>query len=210
MKITKLVHSCVLVEADNRVALFDPGIYSWQSGIIDLASWPQIDDVIITHDHPDHFGEDFVKAVLAHSPNAEFISTPTITEKLKELGANQLTTVSTKSTTAQNIAHAPVEPFSTQPEHIVVDWLNQVTHPGDTHEITATKDVLFLPITAPWGTTIRAIKLGLELKPKVIVPIHDWILNDTWRGIVHDRAEALFAESGIRFIKPVNGQPFEV
>ena len=42
MKITKLGHSCLLVELPGRTALFDPGVY--RTG--DINTIPQLDDIV--------------------------------------------------------------------------------------------------------------------------------------------------------------------
>lgn len=45
-KITKFTHSCLLVESNSRVALFDPGVMSTPS--LNLDDISQLDDVFIT------------------------------------------------------------------------------------------------------------------------------------------------------------------
>ncbi|RTK94956.1 hypothetical protein EKI60_00660 [Candidatus Saccharibacteria bacterium] len=85
-----------------------------------------------------------------------------------------------------------------------------MTDPGDTHDFSSTNDILLLPVQAPWGTTIRAIELGMELKPKYIVPIHDWMWNEDWRNNVYQRMEAIFADTSTTFLQPVDGQPLEI
>jgi L-ascorbate metabolism protein UlaG (beta-lactamase superfamily) len=63
MRLTKFVHSCVLVEDNEKSILFDPGIFSWKSGLVDVAKLPQLDTIAISHRHPDHFAEPFVDAL---------------------------------------------------------------------------------------------------------------------------------------------------
>jgi len=48
------------------------------------------------------------------------------------------------------------------------------------------------------------------LKPKMIVPIHDWMWNDAWRSTMYDRMEVFFTEQSARFIKTVDGETFEL
>jgi len=70
MKLTKLVHACLIVEKGDRKILVDPGNYSWQSGLVKSELLKGIDAVVITHGHPDHLHKDFVKAVVEYSPDA--------------------------------------------------------------------------------------------------------------------------------------------
>ncbi|MDO8655088.1 MAG: MBL fold metallo-hydrolase, partial [bacterium] len=51
MKITKYVHSCLLVEEQGKTALIDPGNYTFQSKALDLRYIEKLDFVLITHEH---------------------------------------------------------------------------------------------------------------------------------------------------------------
>jgi L-ascorbate metabolism protein UlaG (beta-lactamase superfamily) len=89
-----------------------------------------------------------------------------------------------------------------------VHYLNVLTDPGDSHTFQQTKEILALPITAPWGAMVRAVNVALELQPKYIIPIHDWHWSDDARAQAYDMLEPLFEGQGITFIKPVTGEPF--
>lgn len=210
MKITKFVHSCVLVETPTRTALFDPGSFSWDSGLVDINSLPNINDIVVTHEHMDHFSEDFVKSLIAKFPDAQWITNKSIAEKLSILGAANISTESTEFCVVRDIPHADVAPFGVPVEHIAVDWNNLVTHPGDTLDFDTTQSILHIPITAPWGKTVDAIKKVLELKPKYVLPIHDWMLRDEWLKVVYSRLNALCEDNGIIMINPVDGQATEL
>ena len=210
MKLTKFVHSCVLVEHEGKTILFDPGIFSWNSGLVTVEKLPKIDTVVVSHKHADHCAEPFVRALVQAFPDAEWFAPLDIHEELQSWG---VTTVSDKSNdTIETVigAHAPVSPFAEQVYNLVTHWRNVVTHPGDTHDFAASKDVLLLPIQAPWGTTIRAVELANELKPKYILPIHDWMWREEWKNTTYDRLEQLFANGPTTFLRPTDGQPIEV
>ncbi len=210
MKITKFMHSCVLAETTGRTVLFDPGSFSWDSGLVDVSTLPNIHDIVITHEHMDHYNEDFVKALIAKYPDAQWITNKSIAAKLPELGANKITTTSTEFCVVRNIPHAVVVPFGVEVDHIAVDWNNLITHPGDTLDFDTTQPILHIPITAPWGKTVDAINKVLELKPKYILPIHDWLLRDEWLQVVYGRLESLCKENGVTMIRPVDGQAQEI
>ena len=59
MMLTKFTHSCVRLEKDGKVLVFDPGNFSET----DLAL-AGADAVLITHEHPDHIDVDAVTAAL--------------------------------------------------------------------------------------------------------------------------------------------------
>lgn len=212
MKLTKFAHACILVEDDEHVALFDPGEFSWSSGLVKLDNWPKLDYVMITHEHFDHFSEDFVKAILHQFPNVQFFGTePTVT-KLKELGAKNTSASSTKDIEILPLTHASMSPLAPDPNvpNIAIHYRNKITHPGDSHALVASKDVLFVPFAGPWGATIDGVRMAVKLKPKVVVPIHDWMWNDSWRDNMYARMEGFFQQQNIRFIRTVDGEPFEI
>ncbi len=58
MKITKYTHSCLLVETPKKVALIDPGGFSWKSKELNIRKIERVDRILITHSHGDHMSVD--------------------------------------------------------------------------------------------------------------------------------------------------------
>jgi L-ascorbate metabolism protein UlaG (beta-lactamase superfamily) len=207
MKITKFVHSCLLVEMPeptNRTALFDPGVMS--SPAIDIESLEFLDDIIITHEHSDHFDLDTVKKLVAKFPSVRVTSTPSVVSQLDKAG------IKASSQPSEGIVffdspHEDVLPMFPHPEQIGVHYLDRLSDPGDSHSFKETKEILALPVTAPWGSNIKAINLALELKPRLILPIHDWHWSDQAREASYDRMAEIFTESDIKFHKLKTGEP---
>jgi L-ascorbate metabolism protein UlaG (beta-lactamase superfamily) len=207
MKITKLVHSCLLVEMPapvDRTVLFDPG----EMSMVDVDRLVYLDDIIITHGHSDHFDLNLVKRLVTKFPDVHITAPDEVVEVLDK------ESIAATSAASDGIAlfdsphefGAPMLPKP--PQEIGVHYLDKLSHPGDSHSFTETKAVLALPVQAPWGSTMRAVELASQLKPKVIIPVHDWHWRDEARQGMYDRLEQLFAGQGIQFIKPVNGEPF--
>jgi L-ascorbate metabolism protein UlaG (beta-lactamase superfamily) len=210
MKLTKFVHSCVLVEHDNKAVLFDPGIFSWGSGTVDVTTLPKLDAIVVSHKHPDHCAEPFVRALVDTFPEAQWIAPSDLHDDLASWGVQYVTNQSTEDVQTVEGSHAPVDPFANQVQNLITHWNGAVTHPGDSHDFSESMDVLLLPVQAPWGTTIKAVNLVLELKPKYILPIHDWMWRDEWRESSYDRFEQLFADTPTTFLRPTDGQSIEV
>lgn len=206
MKITKLVHSCLLVEMPapvNRTALFDPGSMS----TVNVDSLEYLDDIFITHSHGDHFDPELIKKLVAKFPDVRITAPPDVAEQLKEQGITA-STAAPDGVSFFDSPHEDVSPMFPQPQEIGIHYLEKLSHPGDSHSFTETKEILALPVQAPWGATTNAVKLALKLKPKYIVPIHDWHWRDEARESTYAQLEQLFAKNGITFIKAVNGEPF--
>ena len=211
MKITKFVHSCLLVETQKQVILVDPGQFSWESNLFNLGKIDQLDVVVITHEHFDHFYEPFVQAILQKFPNVQFVSTPEVVARLQSLGVLQACSESVEEVEIfSRQRHAQLTPLGDSPENIAVHIADALTIAGDRHDLEESREILALPVTAPWGAMTEAAGMALKLIPKKIIPVHDWHWNDVARRGAYDRLEAFFAEHNIVFIKPVDGQSFEV
>ncbi len=210
MKITKFVHSCLLVEMPapiNRTALFDPGVMS--ESALDVEALEYLDNIIITHNHPDHMSIPLIQKLQAKFPNARITTTVEAAEQLKDVGID-VVTEETPGITIFDSPHEDTNPVAPPPQEVGVHYLDMLTHPGDSHSFAETKAILALPVTAPWGSTIRAINLALQLKPKYIIPIHDWHWRDEARIQTYNNLEKLFGEHGIVFVKPETGIPFVI
>ncbi len=208
MKITKFTHSCLLVEMPapvNRTALFDPGSFS----TVDVGSLEYLDDIFITHIHGDHMDVELIKKLVAKFPAVRITTTPEAAAQLQEQGI-QADVKAPEGVSFFDSPHEVIRPFFPvePPQEIGVHYLDKLSHPGDSHSFKETKAVLALPVQAPWGSTVDAARLALELKPKYVIPIHDWHWSDQARQSVYDRFEKTFGDAGITFIKAINGEPF--
>jgi L-ascorbate metabolism protein UlaG (beta-lactamase superfamily) len=212
MKLTKFSHACVLVEDDTHTTLFDPGEFAWESGLFKLDTLSKLDYVLITHEHFDHCHQPFVAALIQKFPAAQFISTPEVAEQLKQWGAKKVATESDEHVQVTPHEHASMAPLAPTPpcQNVRFDYKGAITHPGDSIQFDDSKGILFLPLAGPWEAPIEAVRLGEQLKPKVIVPIHDWMWNDEWRLSMYDRLVDYYGQQNIQFLKLINGEPVTI
>jgi len=202
MKITKLGHSCLLVEMPDRTALFDPGVMS----NVDVDSLEFLDDIIITHEHADHINMELIPKLVEKFPDVRITSTPGAVSQLKGAGI-AASSEESDGIVFFNAPHEDVEPLFPKPDEIGVHYLDMLTHPGDSHSFEESKDILALPVTAPWGATTKAVHLALEHKPKYVIPIHDWHWRDEAREMMYGGLEQALGAEGITFIKIKDGEP---
>jgi L-ascorbate metabolism protein UlaG (beta-lactamase superfamily) len=209
MKITKFVHSCLLVEMPkpvNRTALFDPGVMSEKALKVDKLSY--LDDIIITHVHADHFSVPLVKKLVAKFPGVRITTTPEVAIRLEaEAIPAKVLAGPSEGIELFNSSHEHLEPWGQTPQQIGVHYLNLLTDPGDSHEFSASKAILAMPMTAPWGSMVKAINVAISLKPKYIVPIHDWHWRDEAREQLYASAADVFEQKGITFLNLKIGEP---
>ncbi len=207
MKVTKFVHSCLLVEAEGRTALFDPGSMSVEA--LKVENLSRLDDIFITHIHQDHCDISLVQELVTAFPEVRITSTPEVVEHLQAAGI-RAGSEATEGVQFFDAPHESVKPLFPQPEEIGIHYLDMLSDPGDSHSFHETKAVLALPITAPWGSTIKALNITLELKPKHVLPIHDWHWSDIAREQMYDMFENQLASAGIKFHKLQTGEAIEV
>lgn len=207
LQITKFEHSCLLVSDGKRHILIDPGMMS--SDLLRGADLPKLDSILITHVHGDHLDPTYVQEYMAVSPDTKLYGPPQVAASLETLG------LSVQSETPQGVAlltspHEPGDPLFETPEQYGYHIFGALTHPGDSHHFDQTMPILALPVTAPWGASTNAIKLALALKPRYVVPIHDWHWSAAARTMMYDRFTQVLAEQGITFLALDNQMSVEV
>jgi L-ascorbate metabolism protein UlaG (beta-lactamase superfamily) len=208
MKITKFMHSCLLVEMPaptSRTVLFDPGAFS--EAVLDVGSLEYLDDIIITHGHPDHYSPMLMDELVRKFPDVRITAPPEVVRKLTDQGITLAASQQSKGIKFFSSPHESVVPLFWQPEQIGVHYLDTLTVPGDSHSFAETKDILALPVTGPWGSVVKAVNLAIEFKPKFVLPIHDWHWNEAARKQMYKAIEAPLKEQGIEFIALTTGKP---
>jgi len=205
MKITKFIHSCLLIE-DNKNILIDPGVYSTEA--LDVDALPKLDYLLLTHEHADHMDPTLVKEIVQKFSQVKVVSNPSVAELLKKEGIN-VETSGDSDISLEEVLHEPI--FGGQvPANTLFKVLGKLTHPGDSHHFSLSTPFLAVPIQAPWGSTVEAVKLVEKLKPEVIIPIHDWHWRDEAREGMYKRLEEYFGKAGIKFIGLETGKTVEV
>lgn len=211
MRITKLVHSCLLVEMPapvNRTALFDPGVYS----LVDVESLKWLDDIIITHHHADHMNPALISQLQGKFPEVRITAPSDALAELEQAGVANVSTQPPEGVRFFDSPHEVIKPYGNTdpPEQIGIHYLDMLSHPGDSHSFKETMPILALPVTGPWGSTVSAVSVALELKPRYVIPIHDWFWHEQAQQSIYERLEKMFAEQGIIFIKAKNGESFTI
>jgi len=207
MRITKFVQSCLYVETPECAGLFDPGIMS--ENALDEATIIRLDDIFITHDHSDHYSVSAIKKLVESFPNVHITAPAGVVAELAKENITATTTPPAKAELFDSPHENGGAVFNT-PEEIGVHYLDQLTHPGDCHHFNESKAVLALPVTAPWGSMVAAVDLGLKLKPQFILPVHDWHWSEQARQQSYDRLDGIFADHDITFCKLETGVPVEI
>lgn len=208
MKITKLGHSCVLVETPDRIGLFDAGGWADRSLIDTIA---HVDRIIYTHEHGDHFDLEILKSLVAKFPLAHVICNAEI-QKLIELADIDVVIRQESACTVKfNSPHESLPlPNAQTPAENGYHFKELFTHPGDSQSFSETKKVLAMPFIGPWGKTGDSITKVLELKPEYVLPIHDWHYTTEAKQWLQGMLESVFSKHGIQLLPNENGRILEI
>lgn len=208
MKITKFIHSCVLVEDNGKTVLFDPGNYTRESNLLDLSKIDRLDAIAITHEHMDHMDIPLIKQIVTKFPNTPIFGNTSIKGILEKEGIS----VNTEGNDFIKMMPVPHEKIFMGPSPLndMITFNGKFATPGDSLTFNSCPDVLALPVQAPWGSTTWACETALKVKPKYIVPIHDFHWKDTVKTAMYNRLEQYFAQYGITFLKPQDGISLEI
>ena len=204
MKISKHLHSCLLLEEQGKTVLIDPGKFTYDEKALNIDTIKQLDYLLITHEHADHFFLPFIKELLAKFPEAKIVTNESVEALLfKE-------NLSARTKDDESIIVVPVNHeriFDVQaPPNVLFEVFDRLTHPGDSMSFTTTKEILALPLLGPSWMITQAVEKALELKPKAILPIHDYHWRDEYRLEYYQRLEKFFTGKGIEFYPIETGE----
>ena len=209
MKISKHTHSCLLVEDNGKVALVDPGEYTAQAGTLDVSKMEKLDYIVITHEHQDHMYIPLIKEVMEKFPNAQIMSNSSVKTKLGEVGLSVITE-SNRDIILEETAHEEVFDVPSMVANVLVRIFGKLTHPGDSLQLNSTTDVLAIPLQGPWGHVTQAMEKVIQLKPKIVVPIHDWHWREEARSNILQRIPRYLEQHGIQFYSLEDGEVVEI
>ncbi len=204
MKITKIGHCCLLIEAAGKRILTDPGSYSRAQNEIE-----GIDIILITHEHADHLHLESLQIVLRHNPQARIFTNTSVGHILAEHNI-EFSVLEDKGKV--EIDGLVVEGFGDDHAEIYNDFklvqntgfmINQrLFYPGDALYIPQVPvEILALPVVAPWLKIKEAIDYALQVKPKISFPVHDGMLKIT--DGFYKVPEKILLEHGVGF-KPLS------
>lgn len=205
MRITKFGHCCLLIEDKGVRVLTDPGSYTTAQNEI-----KDIDVVLITHEHGDHFHTESVKKILSNNPEVLIVTNTSVNELLKK--ENILNTKIVED--GESFEYKGIVFNGHGKEHVeIYKDISRVMntgyfiserlyYPGDAFFNPGKPvEILMLPVQGPWCRVKDSIEFALEVKPKVAIPVHDGQLNNFGYNSINKGAiSVVLPENNINFI----------
>ncbi len=205
MIITKLGHCCLLIETKGKRILTDPGSFTIESS----SKLTNIDFILFTHEHQDHYHLDSLKTILQNNPHAVVYSNSSvdellIKENIKHIRVNHADAILLGDIQVTGIGEKHAIMHKSIPASSNIGYLidEKLWYPGDSYtDPKRPVDVLALPVSGPWMKIGEAIDYAIMLNPRKVFPVHDAIRFESQ----HTLTAKILEEKGIIFEVMVEG-----
>ena len=213
MRLTKLGHSCLLVEESGARLLLDPGNLS--AGFEELEG---LTAVLFTHQHADHLDQQRLRGLLDRNPGVRVISDPGSAEPLGQAGVEVEVVADGQELDVGGVGvrvagrdHAVIHPDIPVVPNVGYLVGGRLFHPGDAFTQPGQPvEVLAVPAAAPWLKVSEPIDYLRAVRPRVAVPVHDQVLSTAGRSIHYRQLEQLGAKGGTTLRSLDDGAPVEL
>ena len=209
MRITKFGHSCIRLSSGNDVVI-DPGGWSEREALDGVSA------VLVTHEHPDHWDIDHLRATDAPIYTIDAVASQirgadgAVGERVTVVAPGEEVDVAGFSVRVVGERHAVIHPelprfFNSG--YVLSAAGTSVYHPGDSFELPGEQvDVFCAPVCAPWAKMSELLDLARDVRAPRTVGIHDKIYSDLGLALVDGRMEAFLGPLGGSYARPDSGQ----
>jgi L-ascorbate metabolism protein UlaG (beta-lactamase superfamily) len=209
MKITKLGHCALLIDLKGKRILTDPGSYTVDAQLQAV----NIDYILYTHEHPDHFHLESLIKIREKNPEALIYANVSVGDLLEKedipytlIQHKDIITLGEIIIEGVGEKHAIVHSSIPVGENTGFMIDKRLFYPGDAltnpdREV----EILALPVAGPWLKVSEAIDYALLVKPKNAFPVHDAIRY----SFTHGFFEKILKDNGIHFFPLAEGESEE-
>lgn len=209
MRLTKFGHSAVRIEHDGTTLAIDPGSWSQRESV------EGVDAVLITHEHPDHYDPEHLRAtdapVFTIGAVAAQIreSAPDVAERVTVVQPDETWSIGGIGVKAIGELHAVIHPDLPRfhnSGYLLSLGDQTVFHPGDA--LTgpgADVDVLLVPVSAPWMRVSEGIDFARMVGAARNVAIHDRVFSDLGLGVADAHFGRFLGAAGHDYVRLPDG-----
>ena len=208
MHLTKWGHACVSLTRPGLRLVIDPGVLT-EPEALDGA-----DAVLITHEHPDHFAEDRLRAAAEADPALRIWTNRSVAAlldglgtRVKAVGDGDAFDIDGVGVQVRGEWHRPIHPDVPDVPNIGFLVDGTLFHPGDAFTVPDTPvDTLLVPVHGPWSSTGEVVDYLREVGPRRALTIHDGQLNQAGNHVVDTVLGATLAGSATDYTRLAPGE----
>jgi len=219
MLLTKKEHAHLILEKNDRKLIIDPGVLTRSLGAVE-----NVDVLVVTHEHDDHWTANHVRAIHEKNPNLRVFTTESaaglIMQSVPSLSAENVQVVSDGdvaevgpfSLTFHGHQHAVIHSTIPPMSNIGVCVNSQLFYGGDSLEVpeTATLSVLAVPIGSPWSNSSEVLDYTLSIPAKQVFTTHDRMLSKEGKSFFESLVQRAAEENGASFLALAEGESVEL
>jgi L-ascorbate metabolism protein UlaG (beta-lactamase superfamily) len=213
MRVTKYEHAAQVVEESGRKLIIDPGGFTRL-----LADIAEVEAVVVTHEHPDHWTTEQLTALLAtnhgipiFAPTGAATAISAAGFSVKTIADGDTVEVGPFTLTFAGTTHATIHSSIPVIDNTGVLVNGSLFYPGDAFFVPDFPvDVLALPIGAPWLKISEAMDYVTAVKPARAYPVHERTISEIGFGMHTDRVSAMTAAIGARLIVLQPGESLDL
>lgn len=200
MHITKLWHCCLLIDTKWKRLLTDPGCFTIEAH----ENLRDLDAILFTHEHTDHFHLESLKTLLKNNPDVTIFCNTSVADLLEKENIEHTIicdgeTVDFEGITISGygVEHAEIHSSISRSANTGFFFANRFFYPGDAYtNPNVDVEILALPVSWPWVKIGDAIDYALTITPKVAFPVHDHF----YFSGSHVAPANILPQNGIEFI----------
>jgi L-ascorbate metabolism protein UlaG (beta-lactamase superfamily) len=201
MKLTKQTHSCVRLDKDGQRLVIDPGGFTEADAAVGATA------ILVTHEHPDHFSEEHLRAALDADPATTVWTLRAVADQLvaaypgriRTVGHGDAFTAAGFDVQVHGEWHAVIHPDIPRVTNIGFLVDGALFHPGDALTVPDRPvDTLMLPVHAPWNKISEVIDYVREVGPRRAYDVHDALLTELAHPIYDRQIGALGGAEHLR------------
>ena len=201
MKLTKLEHAALVLEASGQKLFIDPG--SFTTALTETANAAAI---VITHEHPDHWTPEQLGRVIAMNPGVPIYGPAGVAAATGEIAVTVVgdgDTIEAGPFTLRFFGrkHAVIHPSIPVIDNVGVLVNDELFYAGDAFTIPdgVTVKTLAVPAGAPWLKISEVIDYVLAVKPVRSFPTHEMGLSKSGKDLANARIKSATEQNGGTF-----------
>lgn len=213
MRLTKFGHACVRIEHAGVTLVLDPGAFTEREAV------EGADVVLITHQHPDHYDADHLRATSAEIHTIAAVAdlvrdeAPDLADRLHVVAPGDVLDLGLPVRVVGD-RHAVIHPDYPRLDNsgylLDVDGTT-VFHPGDALTVPEVSvDLLLTPVSAPWLKVSEVIDFVRAVAAPRNLAIHDRVYSEVALGMVDTHVHHLALTDGMRFERLADGDDLDL